>query len=435
MKSTRRPSTQATTAAGDGRQPAKGGLWSADLQASPRQVAQRAQMVQLFDDGVVQRLVDDEIEQVEIFFSKEILAIGSPTSKKALDLRRRALAARDVDTAKELIREHVRAWHAAVNDEVPDDDEPDDTVTDDRYVARTAKTPLHPSDLDDVLGPHQRPRLPGEPRDPRNRPGWLRNVNYTSLNATDTSTKLHLTSEVSSQHEVTGYELEKRSNTQRLHKMGLLDHIDRLAAIVAQDPGFAAKIQSNPSLSIGGMVGVYYRYHKFGEGDDSGLVFGGGFNKSDIDSYLLPPLLPGKLHGKALTTHFNKRKRALTTLGSGTPAEKARTLENAQANALDTPFIATSSNKGYPQDLLSEYPPSHGQYAVMLTILGPSMNTLDFEKEFEELKQGTEENNHRSTPERAKDKHQAEFGIPDIYIPIGKRSPLGFVIAHVERLT
>ncbi|MDC6169779.1 eCIS core domain-containing protein [Paucibacter sp. XJ19-41] len=363
-----------------------------------------------------------DVAELEFFFLREIRSIGSPTNPRHQTVYRQAKSAENLPAAKQLIREHIAAWHREVDEGSIEWREPGEreAIT----LSDLGRLGVTSTDLE------HGPRDEG-----------MRRLDYTSVRGKSRKEKLVAVTNVASSHKMTPYEETKRRNTDKLEEAGVLRRIDQLAQIVQVSPAFAERIANDPELSMGGQIGVFYRYHKFGNSDRSGLVFGGFFNKSDIDSDVAQEDRKGKtLHNKAMSSYFKNRTDALTTLSDTDDSEegrlrKARTLEKAQASAEHTPFIATTSTRGYGEQLLVEYPPSRGQYAAMLTILGPTVNTLDFESEFKALNAGWAKDNYRSNPKRAKDKEQAEFGIPDVFIPLGSRSPLGFVVAHVERLS
>lgn len=377
--------------------------------------------------GVVQRILSTVDEkELEAFYLREIRTIGSPYSKSNWAIYQQALAEDDLDDAKQIIRTHIAQWFKELDEGATEWREPGETAA----ITSTDLARLGVK-RGNANGGNQKA---------------LGHREYTKVKGLSRKGKLTSVAEVSDLYPITPYEEGKRRNTDVLEERGVLRRIDQLAQIVRARPEFAERIAEDPELSMGGQIGVFYRYHKFGKSDRSELVFGGFFNKSDIDSDVPGDRLPkNTLHSKAIAPYFKKRRDTLSVLSEPDPhdpveraearARKVKVLEQAQANARDTPFIATTSTKGYGQQLLTEYPPDEGQYAVMLTILGPVSNTLDFESEFRSLNVGWAEDNYRVTADRVKDKQQAEFGIPEVFIPLGERSPLGFVIAHVERLS
>ncbi len=180
-------------------------------------------------------------------------------------------------------------------------------------------------------------------------------------------------------------------------------------------------------------LGMFYRYHKFSD-DKVGksLVFGGWFNKSEIDSAKAGG---GELEKKALGSYFTNRRNMFQVFSGTSKSDWIKAMQKAQASALHSPFIATTSKLAYARALFREYPPANGQVAAILHIVGPLVNTFDFEFEF--FRHGNPAhaaNHYRETRERAKDRDQAEFGIPDLYIPIDGVSRFGFMVAHVEWL-
>lgn len=372
--------------------------------------------------GVIQRLTTQELKELEAYYLREIREIGDPGARKNRAVYQAAQVDPTLDAAKLRIAQHIAAWKREVDREsrgVPDSGSTLLSPT-------SGMNPISHSDLTTVLGVHSTPTLPSLGKTPKER---MHNpLTYKKLATYDLDQKLYAIAELAAEHGVTLFELQKRANTAMLQQCKVLDYIDYLATIVNKQPDFAAVIQSNDEVSLHGLVGVFYRYHKFTDDDDTGLVFGGGFNKSEISTS------EPKIHGGKVAKHFKDRHEALETLSTGTPLEKTLALEAAQANAFSTPFIATTSDRRYTQQLFGEYPPAKGQAAVVLTILGPTINTLDFEKEFEALDRGFSLFNMRTVAKRSKDNAQAEYGIPDIFLPIGKRSAFGFVVAHVEWL-
>jgi hypothetical protein len=113
-------------------------------------------------------------------------------------------------------------------------------------------------------------------------------------------------------------------------------------------------------------------------------------------------------------------------------------MEEFQANAMTTPFIATTSDLAYAESLYEEYPPAEGQRAVVLVIEGPKSKTFDFEEIYQSIQGaggGQAQWNWRTSAERARDADQAEFGLPDLFIPLRGVSPLGFRIVDVIELS
>jgi hypothetical protein len=366
--------------------------------------------------GVIQRQLNPhELVELESFYLREIREIGSPTYKKNRDKYAQAKNAHTLPAAKQLIRDHVREWKNALERESrgPAEGPSLRSVT-------AGMLPLSSNDLSSVLGVHS----PSQSSLTQKEKTYF---SYEKLKDMDARDRLYKVAEIAAEYGMTLYELQKRANTMMLQKMGILDYIDFLAGQVGRGTLDADNIKTNPNLSLNGIVGVYYRYHKFADDPVSQqFVFGGGFNKCEIAT--------DKLKGKSLKPHFKDRHCALETLSTGTPLEQAIVMESAQANAFQTPFIATTSNRAYTRQLFGEYPPGARQRAVVLTIIGPTCNTFDFEREFERLDTGFNLYNRRTRVGRSKDAEQAEYGIPDIFIPVGKRSPLGFVIAHIEWL-
>ena len=46
------------------------------------------------------------------------------------------------------------------------------------------------------------------------------------------------------------------------------------------------------------------------------------------------------------------------------PGRQVKAMQKFQANAMSTPFIATTNDLGYAQSLYTEYPPTEKQKAV-----------------------------------------------------------------------
>jgi hypothetical protein len=366
---------------------------------------------------VIQRLGADELRDLEAFYLREIREIGSPTGRANRAMY--ALARNDATLlgAKERIRAHIRQYKIALDHESREP-APGPSLE----SPTSGMAPVSSSDLSSVLGPHvSRPvRLNQKQK---------QHFTYSQYKALRIPDRLYHVAEMASDFGVTLFELQKRANTMALQQMGVLDYIERLAARVRSNTLDPDTITSDPHMSLNGLVGVYYRYHKFaGDAQSQQFVFGGFFNKSEITD---------AEQGKGIKNYFKNRHEALETLSTGSPLEKTLALESAQANARSTPFIATTSNGAYARQLFGEYPPTgdQGQRAAIVTILGPSCNTLDFEREFAALDRGFRLFNLRTVARRSKDREQFEFGIPDIFIPIRGRSPFGFVIAKIDWLT
>jgi hypothetical protein len=173
----------------------------------------------------------------------------------------------------------------------------------------------------------------------------------------------------------------------------------------------------------------FYRYHKFPlDPTAQQLVFGGGINKKEItDQWLLDNLKP------LIKTRYDLLKQ----LSSNVPARQVSAMQKFQANAMSTPFIATTNDLAYAQSLYTEYPPTEQQKAVVLVIEGPMSHAFDFEAEFNRIREsggGRAEWQWRTSADRAKDAGQAEFGLPDLFIPMHGVSPLGFRIVEVIEL-
>lgn len=366
---------------------------------------------------VVQRLTDvEELRELDAFYLREIREIGSPTARRHREMY--ALAKQDatLPAAKNRIRDYITAWKQNLERESREPS-PGPSLR----SPTAGMTPISSSDLSSVLGPHR-------PRPTSLNQKQKLHFTYGRYKALPLEDRLYHVAEMASDFGVTLFELQKRANTMMLQQLGVLDHIDELARRVRANRLDPDDITRSRGLSLDGLVGVYYRYHKFaGDPDSRQFVFGGFFNKSEITN---------SEQTKGIKNYFKNRHEALETLSTGTPLDQALALEAAQANARSTPFIATTSNRGYARQLFGEYPPSEeqGQRAAIVTIIGPSCNTLDFEREFARLDAGFRLFNLRTVNKRSKDREQFEFGIPDIFIPVAGRSPFGFVIANIEWL-
>jgi hypothetical protein len=365
---------------------------------------------------VIQRQLNgQELQELEAFYLREIREIGSPTSKKNRVKYAEAKNAHTLPAAKKLIQDHIAAWKKALDNESREPPQGPSL----RSVT-AGMVPISNSDLSSALGVHSPPKASLSKKEKTH-------FSFEKLKKMNARDRLYQVAEMASEYGMTLYELQKRANTMMLQEMGVLDYIDYLAAQVRAGILDADDIKNSPDLSLNGLIGVYYRYHKFADDPVSQqFVFGGGFNKCEIAM--------DKLKNKGVMPHFKDRHNALETLSTGTPLEQAIVMESAQANAFQTPFIATTSDRAYTRQLFGEYPPKAHQHAVVLTIIGPTCNTFDFEREFERLDTGFRLYNKRTRVGRSKDADQAEYGIPDIFIPVGKRSPLGFVIAEIEWL-
>jgi len=180
----------------------------------------------------------------------------------------------------------------------------------------------------------------------------------------------------------------------------------------------------------------YYRYHKFPRDSTSTeMVTGGFFNKSMLSS----DETGDNFHNGTVRKILKERSQSFGVLSGdentlADKQKKVKRMEKFQASARNTPFIATTADWNYAASLFQGYPPEPGQIASILTILGPAGNVFDFESEFERLAVGLPENNYRTTPHRAKDAGQAEYGIPDLFIPMTGVSRLGFRIVDARML-
>ncbi len=170
----------------------------------------------------------------------------------------------------------------------------------------------------------------------------------------------------------------------------------------------------------------FYRYHKFPlDPTAQQLVFGGGINKTEITEEWLQ---------KNLKALIKTRYDLLRQLGSQSTGAKVKAMQKFQANAMSTPFIATTTDREYAEALFHEYPPTKSQKACILVIEGPKNHAFDFEAEFEAIGGqvgGKAEWKWRTSADRAKDAGQSEFGLPDLFIPLRGVSPLGFRIVEV----
>lgn len=170
----------------------------------------------------------------------------------------------------------------------------------------------------------------------------------------------------------------------------------------------------------------FYRYHKFPlDPTAQQLVFGGGINKTEITEEWLQ---------KNLKALIKTRYDLLRQLGSQTTGTQVKAMQKFQANAMSTPFIATTTDREYAEGLFHEYPPTESQKACILVIEGPMSHAFDFEAEFEAIGGqvgGRSEWKWRTSADRAKDAGQSEFGLPDLFIPLRGVSPLGFRIVEV----
>ncbi|HTZ45873.1 MAG TPA: hypothetical protein VMB79_18580 [Jatrophihabitans sp.] len=173
----------------------------------------------------------------------------------------------------------------------------------------------------------------------------------------------------------------------------------------------------------------FYRYHKFSLNlDDPAYVLGGGLNKVEITE---------EWRDRNLRKLIADRYKLLNSLMRGAP-RTVKAMEEFQANAMSTPFIATTGDRGYAESLYREYPPGKGQRAVLLVIEGPKSRVFDFEEIYQTIKGaggGRAEWNWRTSAKRAKDADQAEFGLPDLYIPLRGVSPLGFRVVEIVELS
>lgn len=375
------------------------------------------QVVQRHTSHVIQRLGEAEIAELRIFYDREIREIGSPTGRQNRVAFAQASQALTLPAAKQHIRDHIAAWKRNLERESREPAQPGPSL---RSPA-AGMAPVSSSDLSSTFGPHT-PRP--SPLNQKQKQHFTYGM-YKTLNAVE---RLYQVADMASDFGVTLFELQKRANTMALERAGVLDYIDRLAAAVRNNTLDADDISGSARLSLNGLVGVYYRYHKFaGDPTSQQFVFGGFFNKSEITT---------SEQGKGIKNYFKSRHEAMETLSTGSPLEKTLAMEAAQANAKSTPFIATTSNRAYAQQLFGEYPPSaeQGQRAAIVTIIGPSCNAFDFEREFAALDRGFRLFNLRTVSKRSKDREQFEFGLPDIFIPVRGRSPFGFVIAKIQML-
>jgi hypothetical protein len=215
-------------------------------------------------------------------------------------------------------------------------------------------------------------------------------------------------------------------------RMGLFDQMLKIAEIANEFPvtPFELELRSNPR----DRPERFYRYHKFPlDPTAQQLVFGGGLNKVEITPDWHRD--PSKTLKALVKTRYDLMKQLRGNVNQEKRAVKA--MQKFQANAMSTPFIATTTDRDYALSLYREYPPTEGQRAVVLVIEGPMLNALDFESEFARMAAaggGKAEWNWRTSEDRAKDANQAEFGLPDLFIPMRGVSPLGFRIVDVIEL-
>ena len=182
-----------------------------------------------------------------------------------------------------------------------------------------------------------------------------------------------------------------------------------------------------------------YRYHKFrADSGPDAVVFGGGMNKAEITDKVAGKTKVVDWQDTGILKLLKVRHDSLAQLrGPGVEGavRATKAMEIFQANAMTTPFIATTMDEGYARSLFDQYPPEPTQRAVILVIKGPRANTFDFEAEFRRLvRQGNgapEGQNGRVDPKRAHDNEQAEYGLADVFIPAKGKSQFGFWIADV----
>jgi hypothetical protein len=215
---------------------------------------------------------------------------------------------------------------------------------------------------------------------------------------------------------------------QDFKRLGVYDQMLKLAELASSfaiTPYELSLRANNPSER----PTKFYRYHKFPIGfDDPQYVLGGGLNKVEITE---------EWQVKTLKKLIADRQKFLMSL-QVSPVKTVKAMEQFQANAMTTPFIATTSDREYAESLYREYPPVDGQRAVLLVIEGPKASSFDFEEIYQSIKGtggGKAEWNWRTSAERAKDADQAEFGLPDLFIPLRGVSPLGFRVVEVVELS
>lgn len=124
---------------------------------------------------------------------------------------------------------------------------------------------------------------------------------------------------------------------------GRISVIDKLSQVSDYEKAVAARPKS-------GKVVTLFRYHKF-RADDAAqqrLVLGGGLNKAEITQ---------DWADKAVLGFLRTRQALLKQLAVATGEQRASLMQDFQANALSTPFIATTSDEGYARSLFAEYPP------------------------------------------------------------------------------
>lgn len=220
-------------------------------------------------------------------------------------------------------------------------------------------------------------------------------------------------------------------------RLGLWEQMTQIAELASRFPVTPVELfwrQQPP-----GRPTKFYRYHKFPmdpfnptHPSSPELMFGGGINKVEIDD----PWREENLH-QNLKALLKTRHDLLKQLSTTIPARQVKAMQTFQANAMSTPFIATTTNLDYALQLRDEYPPTSRQKAVIVVIEGPGNRALDFEAEFARIAEsggGKAEWSFRTAANRARDANQLEVGLPDLFIPMHGVSPLGFRIVEVIEL-
>lgn len=221
---------------------------------------------------------------------------------------------------------------------------------------------------------------------------------------------------------------EKYFSMEHFKHLGVYDQMMALAELASQFEvtPYELAVQAEPD----DRPMRFYRYHKFPIGfDDPQYVLGGGLNKVEITV---------EWQAKTLRKLLADRARLLKSIKANQPQQLVKAMERFQANAMSTPFIATTSDRRYAESLYREYPPGHGQRAVLLVIEGPRGRTFDFEEMYRAVQGaggGQAQWNWRTSANRAKDADQLEFGLPELFIPLRGVSPLGFRIAEIVELS
>ncbi|WP_444997463.1 hypothetical protein [Aliikangiella sp. IMCC44359] len=317
----------------------------------------------VMEHDVMQReVIGGELDELRLFFDREIMQIGSPTSDRNRKVFQDAAKLDSLAAAKKYISEYIESVKAFIETESLD------------------------------------PELQGVDKAQQSLARPDTHYTFSDLKDLGLDDRMSKIMELSGQFAMTDFEQER------------LDRASDERALVP-----------------------FYRYHKFPDDPSSrAMVTGGFFNKSMLSN----DETGDNFHNATVRKILKERSQSFGVLsGPETSIEertkKAKRMEKFQASARNTPFIATTTDWDYAASLFQEYPPGPGQVASILTILGPLENAFDFEREFERLAVGESLNNYRTSEHRAKDAQQAEFGIPDMFIPVTGVSRLGFRIANV----